>query len=139
MDAPFFKIIKRNLWIKSGIKILMCLLVALMYLDGLHYPQCICMFPDEILDFSCSFFPYQVEIEKGIFCEETNAQSFFLFGEIQIFSIWSVIEIKNNSLNKSLILNELLISQGFKKRLSSLQQYNCWSLISPFHSFFQDF
>ncbi len=43
MDAPFFKIIKRNLWIKSGIKILMCLLVALMYLDGLHYPQCICI------------------------------------------------------------------------------------------------
>jgi hypothetical protein len=119
MDAPFLKMIKRKLWIKTGIKILMCLLVALMYLDGEHYPQCKCIFPDEILDLSCFFSPYQIELEKGILFEETNDQRFIPFMEIQVFSIWSVFKIKNNSLNES------LISQGFKKRLFSLQHYNC--------------
>ncbi|MGA1839353.1 MAG: hypothetical protein ACMUIU_01905 [bacterium] len=125
MKAPFWEIIKRNLWIKTGIKILMFLLVALMYLDGLHYPQCMCIFPDEILDLSFSFLPYQVEIEKGILCEESNEQTFNLVREIQIFSVQQTLKIKNNSLNTSLISNEFLVSQGFKKRLSSLQQYNC--------------
>jgi hypothetical protein len=119
MDVHFFKMIKRKLWLKTGIKILMCLLLALMYLDGEHYPQCMNIFPDEIFDLSCSFSLNQIEIEKGILCEESNHQRVIPFVVIRIFSIWSVFKIKNNSLNES------LISQGFKKRLFSLQHYNC--------------
>lgn len=119
MDSPFFKMIKSKLWIKTGIKILICFLVALMYLDGEHYPQCMSIIPDEILDLSCSFSPNQIEIEKGIMCKETNNQGFIHYIEIKAFFIWNVFEIKN------IFLKESLISQGFKKRLSSLQHYNC--------------
>jgi hypothetical protein len=118
MNAPLFKMRKQKLWIKAGIKILMCLLIALMYLDGEHYPQCMCIFPDEILDLPCSISPQFIEDEIDILFEKKANQRFIDSEEIQLFSIWSFFSTKNNSLIESLLL------QGFKKRLFLLQHYN---------------
>ena len=118
MDAPLFKMTKQKLFIKAGIKILMCIFIALMYLDGEHYPQCMCLFPDEILDLPCSISPQYIEDEIDILIEKKDNQRFINLEEIQLFSIWSFFSTKDNSLIESLLL------QGFKKRLFLLQHYN---------------
>lgn len=126
-------IIKRRLWIKTGIKIFMCLLISLMYLDGGQYPQCMCIFPDEILDLRCSFSLYQIRVKKGILSEESNGQRIIPYVKNQKFFILNVFKIRNDS------MNEYSISQGFEKRLFSLKHYDCWDYISSFYAFLRHF
>jgi hypothetical protein len=118
MKVLLLKTHHQNLFFKIMIKILLCLLIMLMYLDGEHYPQCICVFPDEILDLPCSVSSHLMKDEKNILFQEQDKQQFIFLSEIQIFHIDQVLQTKPRVLIESLLIKD------FEKRLFLLKHYN---------------
>jgi len=117
MPTALFALHHQTIWYGRIVKIIICLLIVLMYLDGGHYSQCICIFPDDILDLPCSLSPYRIEEERNVRHEngETICCSpFVMYMDIPLKITWA----------KATWLRESFPAQLFEKRLFSLKHYN---------------
>ena len=107
-------------WMRQGIMlILICFLIALQYLQGAHYAQCICIFPDEILDLPCSISQLRViDDEKDISLKKTDPKQFIISFNVDRTSDYHTFKTITNS------GMETHPMKCFKKRLFILQHYN---------------
>ena len=127
MKTLLFKRHKFRVWSNRIIKILLCVLIVLLYMDGEHYVQCKCIFPDDIMDLPCFFSPIRIKNKQIIYKENKENKQFIPFIELEIPYLISV------SLNDISILLVWSNFQAFKKRLFFLQHYKSWDCISLFH------
>jgi hypothetical protein len=113
-----FKIHKNREWYNRIIILLVCILIAILYLHGEDYAHCKCIYPDEIMDLQCSIFLSRLKHEETICYASRDDIQFIPSVDIQIFSIYSVCIANASFFNKYCHL------QDFKKRLFLLQRYN---------------
>jgi len=109
-----------HFWVHQRvILLLVCLLVSLQYLQGEHYTQCMCIFPDEILDLPCSLSPLSmIKDEKSLSFEKTDPGQFIISPDLHIDSVFNLSKIKRDLWDESIHI------MCFKKRLFILQHYN---------------
>ena len=98
--------------------IMVGILISLMFLHGEHYPQCKCIYPDEIMDLQCSFSFHPSVDEKTICSEIRKDKKNLTFGEIQILS-----HISGATQKKLDFSPEIIFVDDTPKRLFSLQRY----------------
>ncbi|MGA1795384.1 MAG: hypothetical protein ACMUIL_05925 [bacterium] len=117
MVASLFALHHQTIWCGRIVQIIFCLLILLMYLDGEHYPQCRCIFPDEILDLPCFFSPYRIEEEKDMSAEDRET--------IHHFPLFMHMDVPLR-INRAKVtwVRESFPAQVFEKRLFSLKHYN---------------
>ena len=117
MIIKVFKLHNHQSWINIVVEILLFTFIALMYLHGKHYPTCLCIFPDEILDLQYCISVRTEDIRTR--CEEHKDKIEFT----------DTIEIEGSSLfynntERNHIPLENPIITSFEKRLFLLQHYN---------------
>jgi len=117
MKIPLLNIHHRS-WRDMVVIILLFSFIALMYIHGKHYPQCFCIFPDEVLDLQGCIAPGRIEDIRTISAEHTDKIEFVSVIELEISSLFGIDYIRNH------ILLEYPIINSFKNRLFLLQHYN---------------
>ncbi len=122
MKIPLHKSHK-GLWSHNRIvMVLVCILIALMYLQGEHYVHCRCIHPDVLMDLQCSMSPCLSKDEQTIYFESRVNVQFFSLVDTQIFSIYDVYTAMPSFFPESL--------RDPNKILHILQRYNSWNSIS---------
>lgn len=129
MKSSLFKLIKNRHFYSRMIILLVCIFISLQYLHGEIYAQCKSIYPDEIIDLTCSIFPFLSEKEQTICSKSRDDKQFISSVEIQVSSTYS------GYLAEACFFLECLHPQVFKKGLSILQRYNSWSSISGLSHF----
>ena len=122
MKISLLKIHHRS-WRDIVVIILLFAFIALMYIHGKHYPQCICIFPDEVLDLQGCNAPVRIEDIRTISAEQTEKMEFVSAIELEVFSSFSFYHINDH------FPLEYPIIKSFRNRLFLLQHYNSWNLI----------
>lgn len=117
MKIPLFKIHHRS-WRYMAVIILLCIFIALMYIHGKHYPQCFCIFPDEVLDLQGCITTVCIDDIRTLSVENTDRIEFDSLIELELSSFFGFDYIKNH------IPLEYPIIKSFKNRLFLLQHYN---------------
>jgi len=118
-ESLLFKLHKHRQWHNRIIIILVCILIAVLYLHGEDYAHCKCIHPDEIMDLRCSIFQSRSKNEETIIYESRDDMQFITSVDTQLFSsIYSV-----NTAHASFFIGGSHL-KDFKKRLFLLQRYN---------------
>jgi len=105
-------------WHEMFVIILFFIFVALMYIHGIHYPQCFCIFPDEVLDLQGCIAPVRIEDIRTLSVENTDEIEFDSLIQLELSSFFGFDHIKNH------IPIEYTIIKSFENRLFLLQHFN---------------
>jgi len=113
-----FKSHKPRQWYHRIVLMLVCILIAILFLHAEDYAYCESIHPDEIMDFQCSIYLSRSKYEETIRYESKGDIQFITSVDIEIFSIHSVCSAIDSFFIESSHL------QDFEKRLFLLQRYN---------------
>ena len=93
---PLSKLHKR-LWSHDKIiMVLVCILIALFYLQGEHFVHCRHIHPDKIMDLQCSFSPCLSKDEQTIYSESKGNIQFVVSSvEMLMSSVYNPFKIKS--------------------------------------------
>ena len=104
--------------------LLICIMVALLYIHGEHHIQCISILPDEIMDLPCRIGSRISDDNTHIFLQFLNQRKDLSLTEIKTFLVSTHHRFKYT------FLFECLSSDDAKKRLFLLENYKSWNTFS---------
>ena len=113
-----FKLMRANDLNNRMIIILVCILLALLYLHADDYVQCINIYPDEIMDLHCSCLAPFLLNEQSFYSESIEPIKILSLFKRRISS-----DILNYFVEDPFFLTYLNL-QDYRKRLFLLQHYN---------------